>query len=994
MGIDTSMFPLYLNLAFFGMLGLGMLLGFLRGLRKSLYSLIVKLIFYVIFFATLGVMSRYLWNAEWSFIGDALTLAMSELSGTNSLSEALPLALETLLQDQLDADLTNPEFVAFAEGVGLFAVKILYAILYFTVIQLIYRFITWILYLVFFKPKKEDVEVHGKKRLAGMGVGFASGALAVYVTLILLGGVMNIAENFAVLAEGLENDGDATASSEDYDVDDDPVLRLASRDETMPMQTATSELDQALDDLNNLVSAYNQNVVVDTMTRIELTNDSNKETPLNLHLFDMIFSFEYKDDDIAFRNELAVFTDAASLFLASEYQESNNLSDIKGSEVEAMFESLSNSKLLTSLTPLAIEMGAEHYDVDLDLDREEIYAIDYQSELAQLGSVFGVAFDMLNTADVFADDADYDTITLEGDDAKSIFEGLGDSEVATLGAYVAMEPLLERFATDSGAVLTVPEGVVWEDEFDAFGEVSKEVLDTGITLGDIRSGDIMTYLQRLSTMDLTVILNSRIIEQALVNVFSGDADIEGMDMMVVNDDIQWTDETDEDGEITEKGELRIVLEALNTFTENEDVEAIESFDQNVLLNISEDTLDAFLDSEVLTDTIGDFIVNLETDAIVTPPSALRTITVDEEDRDVVTSDEIKKMFLAVQTIEIDDFNTVDFSADLLSRLEDEDASGTLDQDKADTLFDSTILHATVSKAFFDLTEEGTDTLTVPETDFEETAIRSTDADDSSIEYLSTDELNAILEAVIVLDLSDFENFETLDAETIASEVDTLLDSAIIHATFSDQILSLDSDGTIEVPYYDEDLNDPQQIRKTVSGTEFITASELEAMVDGLDLLTDGESLTDFSGDFTLSTIYDEEEGVDERSTILASSTLQATISEQILGLENDGFIEVPHVAFDPGSNDSTYDLRLDAGSGSEATEYINSDEIERLIETLYILGIDDVTQYDGEISLDTLYDPDADPSVDRRSDLLDSGIMHATITNQMTDLGSDVLVIP
>ncbi|MFW5892933.1 MAG: hypothetical protein ACOCU5_01500, partial [Bacillota bacterium] len=745
MGIDTGMLPLYLNLVFFGMLGLGMLFGFLKGLRKSLYSLIVKLAFYILFFATLGFVSRFLWNVEFGFIGSTLSMVMSELSSANSLSEALPIAIESMLGDQLNADLSNPEFVAFAEGVGMFAIKIVYAILYFTVIQVIYRFIMWIVYLIFFKPKKEDVEVHGKKRLAGMGVGLFSGALAVYATLVLLGGVMNIAENLATLAEGIDND-ETTASvpTETYDVNDDSVLRLANRDEALPLQTQNQELDSALSELNAIVSAYNENLVVQNFTRVNMTDeDTGRKTPLNLHLFDMIFSFEYKDDDIAFRGELAVFTDAAALFLNSEYQESNDLSDIEGADVEALFDSLSNSRLLTNLVPLAIEMGAEHYDVDLDLDRDEIYAIDYQTELSQIGSVFGVAFDMLNTAGVFNEDADFDTVTLDGDDAQSVFEGLGDSELATLGAYVAMEPLLEQLATDSGAILTVPEGIVWEDEFDAFGEVAKEILDTDITLGDIRSGDIMTYLQRLSSMDLTVILRSSIIEQALVNVLSGAAEIEGMDMMIVNDDVQWTDEID-DGDIVQKGELRIVLEALNTFADNEDVDAIESFDQNVLLNISEDTLDAFLDSEVLTDTIGDFIVNLETDAIVIPPSALRTITVDETDRDVVTREEIRNMFLAVQTIDIDDFETVDFSADLLSTLEDEDAPGTLDDDKSDTLFDSVILHATVSRALIDLTEDGSDALVVPDEDIGETAIRSTDPDDSSIEYISTVELKAIL----------------------------------------------------------------------------------------------------------------------------------------------------------------------------------------------------------------------------------------------------------
>jgi len=1070
MTFDSLDYPKYFNLLFFGMLAIGMLFGFLRGLRKSVYHFIVKFIFYVIFFATLGIVVRFMWTVEFNFISNLLSMSgIAGIGDANSFQDAMPIIIETMLGDTINADLSNENFIAFAEGIGLFVLKILYAIVYFTVIQILYRFFTWVVYMVFFKQSKDHVEAHGKKRVPGMAVGLLSGALAVYATLVIFGGVMDVSTNMIALLDA--TDENTTATETRFTEEENSVMSLSTTPSYLqPLATEPAEND-AVTTLREVSESYNSNIVVRGLTAFKLTDDeTGRETKFNLYLFDRIFSIDYETQNqktsVSLRHELAVFTDAAGIFLGSEFSESRDLTDIEADDVENLFGEIADSDLLVSLVPIALDMGAEHFEVDLEVTREDLYDIDYRSELQTLGSIASSAFSLLNTSGLLEENPDYDTITLDGDTTKNIFDDLSESELATLGAYVAMEPMLEEALGASNAVVTVPDGIVWEDEFAAFGEVAKNILDTGITLGDIRSADPLIYVDRLSDMDLTVLLGSRIIEQAMVNVFAGDAGLEGMDMMVAHDDIQWTDTYDGDT-IVEEGELRIMLDALNTLADDDALDSLEEFNVNIILSISESTIDALFESEVLSDTLGNFIVDMANDPFIIPTTVLKTITVEGVDRDVVVSTEMKNIFSAVQDLGIEDLTTVDFNPTLLKNLSQDSDDTVLDETKTQNMFASEILHATLSDV---LLEQATGTeavFTIPDQDIDGNDIvvpHSTDA----IELVVTDELNAILDAFLALDITDFNNIESIDLTLIKDDFNRLLNSAIIHSTFSDQLLDLTTDETLNVPYYDE--TDSVEIRKTVSGTEFIIKSELESVVNALDVLnmldfqsfdgtvdltvldsqanrdivlgssilqaTISKQLIDLDADGTITLPYYDETNTTAIRTmttsptpteyvikdeldaviramdildildiesftgdvdlsvladgtnaqdVLESSTIQATVSSQLIDLDSDETITVPYVASDDATN-----VRFTVGSPSANTDtdYVLASELESLIDALDILGITDVTTFDGSITLTDFYD------VGNRNILLASHVMHATMSSQVLDLGAGTLVVP
>ena len=107
---------------------------------------------------------------------------------------------------------------------------------------------------------------------------------------------------------------------------------------------------------------------------------------------------------------------------------------------------------------------------------------------------------------------------------------------------------------------------------------------------------------------------------------------------------------------------------------------------------------------------------------------------------------------------------------------------------------------------FDLMEGEEAVLEVPYFNEDETLeVREYNATDD-IEYLALEELENILQALITIDITDFNEVDSLDLGLIIDNSGILLDSAILHATISKQVLDLGAE-SIAVPYQDVDGND-------------------------------------------------------------------------------------------------------------------------------------------------------------------------------------------
>ncbi|MEC9484978.1 MAG: hypothetical protein UMR38_03775 [Candidatus Izemoplasma sp.] len=1129
-------YELYFNIAFFGVIGLGFLIGYFRGLKKTLYNLIVLVLFYAFFFITIDAVVDALWVLEMPSVFDMAAPYVPELSGVTTLGNAVFTLVETYAGSYVGDTMSNDVFISFVTGISLFVVKIIYAIVYFTIGQIVFRFIAYVIRVLFFSGSNKEVildyngeertlkgkkdhkkyrkeekrhrkdmkkmvkqmsrkekrqhkkdqarlakdqkkfakkqKIKKKKPLLGAFAGAAKGTVSAFVGLIMLGGMLNITESFLVL---LPEETTQTAQTIEtiYLANDynpyDPLYQNNISPE--PMATGLidipTNMQSTITETRNMIDGYNNNLFVEYAYKVTYTDENyNAQVPLNLYLFDTVFSFYIEEDKVLLRNELDTMAETANILLSSDYRQTNDISDITGDEVTALFVTLSESKFVTSMIPLGIDIASGYFETPLEIPTEDLYAIDWASELSTLGAVAGTGFDLINTAGIMNDDTDLTTVTLDGTEVKDLFDSLSQSEIATLAAYVALEPLLERQSGQLSAVITVPQGVTWENEYQAFGEVAKAVLDTNITVGQLQAGDPNVLIGALSDMDFTVLLQSEIVSHALKNIFDGTAGIEGLDVIVVPDGVNWFDVYDNDGNLQTAGELRNILEAVNAITN-----VAEDFDFNnisldVIANFDDPTIDTIFDSELLVATISDFLLNMDLgttpliipdsvlDAnnyllaselknvasaatvlvndlacdegdtvceeqgfdiakafslsdtsintlttsdilsatigniiidqggsiLTVPNSALTTISVDGVNQDVVSKTEISKLFQAVGVLGFTDLENMTFDASIIQNLGTDADPTILDTTKSNTLFDSKLVHATLSQMLFEQAEGASAILTVPY--FTETGgnVIIEDTQDS-LNYVAQAELNAMLQSLLTLNITDFTAVDSLDLTEVIADADTLLDSSILHATISKQIFDLGTE-TIKVPYEDVDTN---PIRITVgdtndsTDTEYITEDEIIAILDALEIL----GITDFdtfTGSIDLASITSDPNNI---ITMLDSATLHATISDQLIDQDTAGNISIPHFA-----EDNSTTIRLLVGPSGNETEFISKDEIEAIIDALNILGLTDVGSFDGAIDLSTIYDPDATTPVDNRSEFLASSTIQATISKQVIDLES------
>ncbi|MFA5289779.1 MAG: hypothetical protein WC351_01890, partial [Candidatus Izemoplasmatales bacterium] len=305
--ISTMDFTLYFNILFFSILGLGILFGFLRGFKNALYSFIVTVIFFIIFFVTIELVVNWLWTLNMPFLGGLLANIDPRLASAQNLSESLPVLLEIFLGDVLGASVGNENLLVFCTGIALFALKLVYTLLYFTVIQIIYRLVFWIIKMIFFRTKKSERKYRSKNRGLGAVFGLFGAVLSVYVTIIIFGGIMSISESLLVFApddqpeqvvfEFPRQDGVFQASRS--------VIPLDNPTDPLPM------LQDAVALLESMVDSYNQNVIVSGASMIESSQGENQSLPLNLYLFDSVLSISYDETTIAIREELSVFASLA-----------------------------------------------------------------------------------------------------------------------------------------------------------------------------------------------------------------------------------------------------------------------------------------------------------------------------------------------------------------------------------------------------------------------------------------------------------------------------------------------------------------------------------------------------------------------------------------------------------------------------------------------------------------------------------------------------------
>lgn len=894
-------------------------------------------IFYVAFFLTINVMVGILWEVDMAFLGPILSNVDSSLSGFTSFSESYESLAAILIGDQVDLSSLSAEAMDLIMGLMQFIVKIIWTILYFTVILVIYKLICFIIRLIFIRNKDGN-----KNRLFGALIGAANGAMAIFITLVVLGGVVSVASSLVSITEALpqaEEGGNQTQIGFSYRDDilntNFSVIELSDPG-TEPDNEA---LDDALEMLNTMVEEYNNNIFVKLADKITINSviDEDIKVPLHINLFDTVLSFDYNDNTIAFRYELNVLADALDVYNNSAFKETSELTDLTGNDIRDITSILANSKLIVSLVPVAIEIMAEKSGEDLPIEVEELYdgTIDYEEEIATLGRIAGSLFDILNGAGYIGGEGSLDQVEITPDSVRSLFSEISGSDFIILLTDTLLLPMITDSEGDLALIIEVPEDLDLATEFTAFGEIFAEIIASEIDFEAISADDMTTTLRTLSSIDLTVLLESRIVTEALINILSGEAGIEGLDFLTVPDTIQWKDE----GVV--KGELTKILTALNTlFTEIQDLD-MNNLQIEEILGLNSSAINDLFDSYLIRATITSMLdeMDFQDMSLIFPDSIY-------DAEGYLLKNELVATFEALKVL-------MDTSSEELSF--DPNKVLSLTETEINDLFDSQIIHATVGNYF---NEFDTIDLEIPDS-----VIMSIQVDSIATEILSKEELTALLLAISSLDISDFNDINLENTSDLLDNLSTLIESKIIHATISKTIIDIGP--SVTVP--DKDIDNEDII--TLEGTTtYITDTELENLFTGLELLG-VTNPSDFQ-DFGFSNLSDDT----KRTTLLASAILHATISKQLLDL-SDNLLLIPN------QDELGNPLQVTR----DTTTYLVKDEIKAIIAAMIGIGYADVNDLDSEINPDDF--------IDNMSLVLESSALQATVSKMIIDNGSS-LVIP
>ncbi|MFA5006865.1 MAG: hypothetical protein WC509_05330 [Candidatus Izemoplasmatales bacterium] len=880
---DNLSMSMILNIVFFGILGLGLLGGLAKGFKKSLFSFVTMAAFYALFFLTLDAVVGFLWTYENPALGTALGQIDSSLSSYTSIGEAMTPLLQFFAGD-FDLGAGGPELTALLLGIGQFVVKIGYTVAYFTVGLIVWKILMWIVRMIFIHEKSGS----SKNRLLGGVFGLANGALALFVLFIMLGGVVSIVGSVTELVPSVP-----LAAPLDRD-------RIYEASQSLiPLAEGDAGLAEATAYVVEFVDAYESNPLVQIGDMIVI-GEGTAAAPLSLYLFDSVMSFTYEGETIALRRELAVVANVAG----------------------TIFDALDAAGIdLTNM---------ENVDIAL-----------------LLGAVGSADLTMLL-------------------DSKLITTAL----VYVLSGEAGIE--------DLDGILIVPDGVVWYDTLDDEGNIVENgelrnlltALNAIVEVaGSIDFENIgLDVVSALSDDAIDAIFGSSILTATLSNVVTTQLPT-GDNPLVIPDSV-----FDGDGYLL-KSEMLALVHAFKLLVETAGADP-ENFDFAAVLSLSDAQVDVLLDSQILSATVGNLIADIAGEDLVIPSTVLDATTyeVDGVAVTVVSAVEIKAVFASLRVLGISDFDNMGFDAGIIANLEG-DTPGVLDDAKIATLFGSDILHATMSDLIISATAEAGSVMTVPYYDQDGNAIRETLGD---VVVISVAELGNVLKAVYALNVEDFANFNALDASALLEKMPILLDSAILHATISAQLLSI-AGGAITVPYVEEDGT--TEVRITVGdgieATEYISQDELEAVIAALDALQITDP-TAFGGTVSLSFFSDP----DIRAALLDSAIMQATISDQLLSL--GGAILIV-----PALDEDGEDVVVTVGPVGNQTTYVTAAEIGAMFDALEVLDVTDVTAVtSGEFTLSNLTEEG------NLATLLASASIHATISDQLLTTAAGTLLIP
>jgi hypothetical protein len=426
--------------------------------------------------------------------------------------------------------------------------------------------------------------------------------------------------------------------------------------------------------------------------------------------------------------------------------------------------------------------------------------------------------------------------------------------------------------------------------------------------------------------------------------------------------------------------------------------------------------ESLLDSAILHATVSKkILLEGEGDSLTIPTydldENLIRKTVGDDSTEYIKASEIEATLDALNVLEINSFEDVAVDVTILQKLavDPEATEKEISTSKTQTLLSSKIVHATISKLMLDA-DDGTSArqLYVPN-EATESYQNINVTYPNSIEviqtilvtdtYISEPELTELFEAILVLNISTFDDVSSLTLSLINDKKSDLLDSAILHATISNQIIDLEASTDVVIPEVNEsevsiiseDNTDLTDIIK------YLAKQEIKDLLAAIVLIDNDptHTINDITGTVDLALFLPSQtaEADGNQDVLFASSIMKATVSKQVFALE-DGLsgILVPEVN---QNNDSI----IIPDSEGDGDAFLIKAELKALINaTDLVTNMSQISDFDGAIDLSVFfkstYPLSPETATANQDTLLSSSIMQATISNKFKDLDNNQIFIP